>query len=216
MSDDNIIDKITELVDHQMLGGESCGAQDYCAHCGRHWHGLPLTERVVEMYNNREYDESYRVDTDSSPIVCPGSMFIGPMPAASDGSHPAVQQRPDPTYIEQQYQQIMADLDAEVAQMRIRYWEKEWRGLKFLRAILVFAVVANSWVVIDFTTFKWWTFINVGCLVLNSFQWRQNRRRMRSVWNERPHGASSESRWHRWCRIGWGRVVSCYRKGGTG
>ncbi|MCF8605137.1 hypothetical protein L5I01_17420 [Gordonia sp. HY442] len=70
---------------------------DTCPHCDRDWHGLAITERIEEM--RREYqamaqdreDEGgeieyadsailgdYRYADDDSPVICPGSTFIGP------------------------------------------------------------------------------------------------------------------------------------------
>lgn len=84
MSD--IIDEIDQLVDEQMAGGEPLGGFDYgnpdypkCPHCDRDFHGIPLTERILDMRSLTGWDESYRVDTDDSPMVCEGSLFIGPI-----------------------------------------------------------------------------------------------------------------------------------------
>jgi hypothetical protein len=84
MSD--IIDDIDALVDDQLAGGEPRSGFDYgdptypkCPHCERHWHGLPLTERVAAMYSAGHFDEDYRADQDDSPVLCEGSEFIGPM-----------------------------------------------------------------------------------------------------------------------------------------
>lgn len=84
MSD--IIDEIDQLVDEQMAGGEPIGGYDYgnpnypkCPHRDRDFHGIPLTERILEMRHLTGWDESYRVDTDDSRMVCEGSLFIGPI-----------------------------------------------------------------------------------------------------------------------------------------
>ncbi|QPX61760.1 hypothetical protein SEA_BUNKER_58 [Gordonia phage Bunker] len=72
----------------------------WCGHCGRDWHGLAITRRIEEMrieYRDRaedaylageeqEYGESailggYRYDDDDSPVLCPGSEFVGPLTA---------------------------------------------------------------------------------------------------------------------------------------
>lgn len=83
MSD--IIDRIDELVEHQLQqersGYDHNINQDKCWHCGREWHGLPITQRIAQMYARRTYDESYSLAEDDSPILCHGSNFIGPMPA---------------------------------------------------------------------------------------------------------------------------------------
>ncbi len=84
MSD--IIDRIDELIDQQLAAGEPEQGYDFndqtypkCPHCDRHWHGLPITERIVNMYNWGQFDDDYRTDTDDSPIICEGSEFIGPI-----------------------------------------------------------------------------------------------------------------------------------------
>ena len=82
MSD--IIDDIDALVDSQLRqepsGYDHNVNQDTCWHCGRHWHGLPLTARVAGMYELGVYDETYDPSSDTTPVVCQGSTFIGPMP----------------------------------------------------------------------------------------------------------------------------------------
>ncbi|ROZ88994.1 hypothetical protein [Gordonia sp. OPL2] len=105
MSD--ILDEIDALIDEQLAAGESgmaaraASSTRRCGHCGRDWHGMAITRRLEEMraeyqaraadaYYNRgeeaEHAESaildgYRYDEDDSPVLCPGSEFIGPMPA---------------------------------------------------------------------------------------------------------------------------------------
>ncbi|WP_287004634.1 MULTISPECIES: hypothetical protein [Gordonia] len=106
MSRSDIIDDIDALIDEQLAAGESGHEQRArtadrrCWHCGRDWHGLAITKRLEEMraeYRRRaaeayergeeaEYATSaildgYRYDQDDSDILCPGSDFIGPMPA---------------------------------------------------------------------------------------------------------------------------------------
>lgn len=82
-----VIDDIDALIDEQLAAGEPVGGFDYgdpafprCPHCHRRWHGLKITERIEEMRARGSYDEAYRVDTDDSRVLCPGSDFIGPMP----------------------------------------------------------------------------------------------------------------------------------------
>lgn len=77
---DDIVDRISDLVDEQLAAGEDFGSDqhDTCWHCGRDWHGLALTERMAHMYAWGCYDESYRFDEDDTEVVCPGSEFIGP------------------------------------------------------------------------------------------------------------------------------------------
>lgn len=81
----DIIDRIDELVDEQLEDGEHIsdyltGDHTYprCPHCGRHWHGLRITERIATMYSWGHYDNDYTVADDDSPVVCEGSDFIGP------------------------------------------------------------------------------------------------------------------------------------------
>ncbi|MHA0288288.1 hypothetical protein ACXYX3_17785 [Mycobacterium sp. C3-094] len=92
----DIIDRIDQLVDESLAAGEPAGGYedwnpepdpDYprCPHCGRHWHGLPITARIVDMYARRWYDPGYEYASDASPVLCDGSDFIGP-------------RRPPPTY----------------------------------------------------------------------------------------------------------------------
>jgi hypothetical protein len=84
----DIIDDIDRLVDEQLEAGEQPRGYDFgdpayprCPHCGRHWHGLPITARVARMYALGEYDGTYSAATDDSPILCEGSEFIGPIRA---------------------------------------------------------------------------------------------------------------------------------------
>ena len=72
----DIVDRIDELVDQQLDGGEPHQGVDAgdptfprCPHCGRHWHGLPLTVRIAAMYYRGVFDESYRLDEDDSPAA---------------------------------------------------------------------------------------------------------------------------------------------------
>lgn len=94
MTDPDIIDRIDALVDEQLAEGEH--ASDYltgdhkyprCPHCGRHWHGLPITERIATMYDIGRIDPEYTLAEDDSPVVCEGSDFIGPQraPAGDPG-----------------------------------------------------------------------------------------------------------------------------------
>lgn len=82
----DVVDAIDALVDEQMAGGEPRGGFDYfdpafprCSHCGRHWHGLAITTRIEEMAAREVMDEDYRYSEDDSPVLCPGSEFIGPV-----------------------------------------------------------------------------------------------------------------------------------------
>lgn len=81
----SIIDRIDELVEQQ-LQQEASGYdhninQEKCWHCGRDWHGLPVTQRIADMYSRRTFDEDYRLADDDSPVLCEGSDLIGPIRA---------------------------------------------------------------------------------------------------------------------------------------
>lgn len=85
MSDKDLIDRIDELVDASLArpitDDYSVNKFPKCPHCNREFHGIPLTQRIADMYQRGVFDESYRVDTDDSEILCQGSDFIGPMKA---------------------------------------------------------------------------------------------------------------------------------------
>ncbi|QAY17597.1 hypothetical protein SEA_BRADISSA_70 [Gordonia phage Bradissa] len=89
----DIVDEIDALIESQLDAGEPVGGYDYddpdfpkCGHCARDWHGLPITERMDEMRWRGELDPDYRYVADTSRVVCPGSEFIGPLPAATTGA----------------------------------------------------------------------------------------------------------------------------------
>lgn len=82
----SVIDDIDALVDEQMAGGEPIGGYDYndpdypkCPHCRRTWHGLAITQRIEGMAWRGVMDPDYRYADDDSPVLCPGSDFIGPV-----------------------------------------------------------------------------------------------------------------------------------------
>lgn len=86
----SVIDDIDALVDEQMAGGEPLGGYDYndpdypkCPHCHRDWHGLAITERIEQMAARYTMDAHYRHAEDDSPVLCPGSEFIGPVASPS-------------------------------------------------------------------------------------------------------------------------------------
>ena len=88
MTNTDIVDVIDALVDEQMAGGEPRRGYAYgdptyprCGHCNRHWHGLPITQRIAAMYARGRFDEKYLTVDDTSAVLCQGSDFIGPMPA---------------------------------------------------------------------------------------------------------------------------------------
>lgn len=83
---DGIIDEIDRLVDGALQTGSPLSGYEYdhpeydfCGHCGRHWHGMAITEKVATMYDYGTFDENYTVATDDSKVLCPGSDFIGPV-----------------------------------------------------------------------------------------------------------------------------------------
>ena len=93
MSD--IVNAIDALIEEQLAQGEpergfDAGDPDFpsCPHCDRDWHGFPLTERVAGMYCCGLFDEGYSVKDDESPVVCPGSNFIGPVKAEAVAYRP--------------------------------------------------------------------------------------------------------------------------------
>jgi len=71
---------IVKLIDEQLAAGEQGVRYELCPHCDRHWHGLPITERIAEMYATGVFELDYRADADDTPVLCRGSDFIGPMP----------------------------------------------------------------------------------------------------------------------------------------
>jgi hypothetical protein len=88
---DDLVDRIGVLVDHQMAGGEPRSGCDFgdpayplCSHCDRHWHGLPITERIAGMYALGRFDDRYLSAEDDSRVLCEGSEFIGPMPSEAN------------------------------------------------------------------------------------------------------------------------------------
>ncbi|QNJ57969.1 hypothetical protein SEA_HITTER_72 [Gordonia phage Hitter] len=87
MSGRDIVDDIDALIDSQLDAGEPIGGYDYndpdypkCGHCQGDWHGLAITERMVQMRLRGEMETDYRYADDTSRVVCPGSEFIGPLP----------------------------------------------------------------------------------------------------------------------------------------
>lgn len=101
---DGIVDDIDALVDAQLAqeptGYDYSIGQARCPHCQRHWHGMPLTEHIADMYAEGEYQLDYNYAADTSPIVCPGSEFIGPMPPGHDYNGDTLTVRRDIGYID--------------------------------------------------------------------------------------------------------------------
>lgn len=77
---DDTIANIDALIDEQLAEGEPAGGFDdgdpafpRCPHCGSHWHGLPITYRMVIMGKLGWMPDDYTYASDDSPIWCPGS-----------------------------------------------------------------------------------------------------------------------------------------------
>lgn len=80
-----LLDRIDALVDEQLDGGEPETGYDFddpdfpgCPHCNRDWHGLAITMRIERMRQYGTFDVNYKHAEDDSPVLCPGSDFIGP------------------------------------------------------------------------------------------------------------------------------------------
>lgn len=98
--------------------------ESMCGNCRRDWHEAPLTERVARMYDQLAFDEDYDPAADTSPIVCPGSEYCGPIaPPASYyrgsgfgwSSLPAVSmdEAYPPSWITQMYDSVAKSIDQE-------------------------------------------------------------------------------------------------------
>lgn len=84
-NEQSLLDRIDALVDEQLDGGEPETGYDFddpdfpgCPHCNRDWHGLAITERIERMRQYGMFDVNYKYAEDDSPVLCPGSDFIGP------------------------------------------------------------------------------------------------------------------------------------------
>ncbi|MCX2753098.1 hypothetical protein [Gordonia sp. 4N] len=91
----DLLADIDALIDEQLDAGEPVGGYDYddpdfpkCGHCRGDWHGLAITERMQEMRWRGAVDADYRYSQDDSPVVCPGSEFIGPLTASMAPQEP--------------------------------------------------------------------------------------------------------------------------------
>lgn len=166
----DIIDRIGELVDDQLQqersGYDHNVNQEKCWHCGREWHGLPITERIAEMYARRAYDEAYSLAEDDSPVLCEGSAFIGPMPCGSTSGlwsdrGPHVQavtigcRAGRRGAITVPFPNIVADpspADEPPAPTRVQFWDREFRWL--------FTTPVSDW--------KWATDRTRACFTLDT------------------------------------------------
>lgn len=54
-------------------------SEEKCPHCGRDRHTRAITRDLLAMYERGRTDPSYFVKKDTSPILCDGSTFIGPL-----------------------------------------------------------------------------------------------------------------------------------------
>lgn len=84
-NEQSLLGRIDALVDEQLDGGEPETGFDFddpdfpdCPHCNRDWHGLAITERIERMRLYGVFDVKYKYAEDDSPVLCPGSGFIGP------------------------------------------------------------------------------------------------------------------------------------------
>lgn len=104
-----VLADIDSLIDEQLAGGEPRQGYDYgdptyprCPHCERHWHGLPLTDWIVRMYERGQFDEDYSAESDGSRVLCQGSEFIGPqlapLPGVYSGRRPLWWFNPNPSW----------------------------------------------------------------------------------------------------------------------
>lgn len=87
---DGLLDTIDRLVDESLAVGPvddyNTNRYDKCWHCDRDWHGIAITERIEQMRWMGRYNETYRVADDDSPVLCPGSDFIGPVQSRTPAS----------------------------------------------------------------------------------------------------------------------------------
>lgn len=76
-------DPILDRIDAALAAGEKTEPEyPRCPHCRwRPWHGQPITARIEQMRRRHQLDPDYRYADDDSEILCPGSLFIGPMPS---------------------------------------------------------------------------------------------------------------------------------------
>ena len=89
---DSLLDEIDQLVNDSLERGDQSGTwrgerYDKCSLCGDDYHHLAITTTLVQMrhgsYGQDEFgqgivDPDYVYDDDLSPIVCPGSNYLGP------------------------------------------------------------------------------------------------------------------------------------------
>ena len=147
----DIVDDIDELVDEQLeqerSGYDHNVNQEHCPHCLRHWHGLPLTADVAAMYALGLFDPEYSAINDDSPIVCPGSTFIGPVPIPAP-----VQPVPGTA----RWTEVSRGFEADLVLFDEAAGWSDWRPKRQLAALVAWAAVFGVGVVLVFALPVWW------------------------------------------------------------
>jgi hypothetical protein len=177
-------DDIIQEIDNQLEAGEQYISEEQCPHCCWPWHGLPLTARILEMFGKGEYDENYRVDTDDSPVVCPGSDFIGPIANWSlmgivEEALDLRDQQIDEAFAARLHQinegldEEIAALDRKIARMdKILVWAW-WANIIGNAIVITVYLVAPS-------RFPAMAIINLGCLLFAVKQLIKDRRKRKA------------------------------------
>lgn len=84
---DDLAARIAALVDEQLeqepTGYDYSVGVERCR-CGDEWHGLPVTREMRRMrraygFGHMDAMDGYTTDTDTSPVMCPGSDVQGPL-----------------------------------------------------------------------------------------------------------------------------------------
>lgn len=200
MSD--IVDLIGELVDGQLAEGEHTTA-DVCWHCGRSWHGLPITERVHEMWKKGVYDENYRVNEDFSRVVCQGSDFIGPMPFHRTNHPPQLfitenLEAVDPVQRETDWiLRVMGQvIENEIEFLAVRSWCDEWKWTVRTVVFAALALLANLFPIAVgavYNTLSVFQLFNVACIAILAWQLRVLKNTLRRLNDDRPNDARRAS-----------------------
>jgi hypothetical protein len=73
------VDDIDALIEAALKRGECGPGREMCPNrfCSEPWHGLAITARMRQMRARGHVDDDYRYNTDTSTVLCPGSMFEG-------------------------------------------------------------------------------------------------------------------------------------------
>ncbi|MGW4769911.1 hypothetical protein ACWEO2_17925 [Nocardia sp. NPDC004278] len=81
-----LVDEIDVLVDEQLAAAPDSGTRETCPHCYDEWHSLPIRKTLLmmrQLYCGCEGCDrilaAYDYVSDTSPIICPGSTFHGPL-----------------------------------------------------------------------------------------------------------------------------------------